>query len=281
MSPFSFAQRLLPKRLISSAAGMLARIESPSILKNQLIRWFIAHYGVDMSEAARTSPGSYSCFEDFFTRELKPSIRPQPCDRRVISCPVDGTVSACGLIAKGTLVSAKGHDYSVSELMAADSSSFEGGTYATFYLAPRDYHRVHVPTDAELEGVSHVPGALFSVNARTEADISALLCRNERVAFQLMLEEGRLCLVMVGALIVAGISTRYLSPHTRNSGLRRPVVRRDCRERLNRGLELGRFRMGSTVVLLLTEDAGELAGLEPGRGVRVGEAIGMLGKARR
>lgn len=269
-------QSLMPKRSLSAVVGALARMRRPEWLKNQAIRWYIQHYGVDMSQAARTLPANYVNFEDFFTRELKPQARSMTDVAYAIACPVDGSVSSAGPIEDGMLIQAKGYRYSVSELIGRDSTVYEGGTFLSVYLAPKDYHRVHVPVEAVLEESVGFSGSLFSVNAATEAGIPGLFCRNERVVFHFRLSTGPVCLVMVGALIVASIRSPFAPSSAGHAEADPRETRKSYGENLTRGMELGRFAMGSTIVLLVAPQVGQLKQLPRGSLVRVGEAIGEL-----
>ena len=267
-------QKLIPKRLVSAMAGALARLHRPEWLKNQAIRWYIQHYGVDMSLAKRPLPANYFNFEDFFTRELKPQALAMPSITNAIACPAHGSISNSGRIEDGLLVQAKGYRYPVSQLTGRDSLTYEGGSFLTVYLAPQDYHRVHVPVDAQLEEGISFPGSLFSVNAATESGIPGLFCKNERAAFHFRLASGPLCLVMVGALIVAGIRSPFAPSLVARRGSK--DVRKSYCENVKQGMELARFVMGSTVILLVSPRVGQLEKLPTGRAVRTGEVIGEL-----
>jgi len=271
-------QRFLPQHLISRGFGRLARTERPW-LKNLLIRTFNAIYPVDLTEAARTSIHAYASFNDFFTRALADGRRPLPPDPGVFVSPADGCVSALGAVDAGTLLQAKGIRYSLATLLgdAALAAQFEGGRFATIYLGPSDYHRVHSPCRGVLRRSRAVPGALFSVNSTTEAGIEGLFCRNERLVLELDTEVGPIAVVLVGALIVASIETPFGTPASpfavRTETLHATEV--------ERGAEIGRFLVGSTVIVVWPPGAADLrTELRPGTRVRVGDAIATLTRAR-
>ena len=232
-------------------------------------------FPVDLAEA-RVPEGGFESFDAFFTRALRPGARPMPEDPGALACPCDGTLSQCGPISDGRIVQAKGRDFTVSELLAGDprAADYEGGRFLTVYLAPHDYHRVHAPVDGRLVSEIRVPGRLFSVSAATGRVIDRLYARNERMVALFETDEGPIAVIMVAAMLVAGIETTW-DPH----GERRPGrrVRRldpDPAPRLARGEELGRFHWGSTVVLLA--GPGHRAwrsGLVPGRTMRLGEPL--------
>ena len=250
--------------------GRLAASETVWV-KETFIRIFSALYGVDLSEAARPNRADYRSFNDFFTRELKPGIRPFPADQRAIACPVDGTVSQSGRIEAGMLLQAKGTRYSLDALAGALGTGFDGGSFVTIYLAPHDYHRVHTPCSGTLAAASAVPGALFSVNAATEASIADLFCRNERLVCRLATPHGDLLIVLVGALIVASIATLW--PGGPVSPYRSPETYHP-RAELGRGDELGRFLLGSTVILCAPPNLAQIREQPAGKAVKVGETIG-------
>ena len=266
---FTAMQRLLPQHLLSRLTGRLAQATTPW-LKHQLIRAFASYYDVDLAAAARARLDDYRSFNDFFTRELKPGARPLPEEDAAIVCPVDGTVSQTGRIADGQLLQAKGWRYTLAALAHQLADGFDGGSFATFYLAPRDYHRVHCPSSGVLTAAKAIPGTLFSVNSFTEAEVEGLFCRNERLACLLQTPQGALLIVLVGALIVASIETPWPGPHSpyRASELLTPNAS------LARGDELGRFLLGSTVILCVPPGRCSFASLQPGQTVRMGQALG-------
>jgi phosphatidylserine decarboxylase len=271
-------QRLLPQHLISRTFGALARTRRPW-LKQLLIRTFNAIYPVDLAEAERTSIHQYESFNDFFTRALADGRRPLPEDPNAFVSPADGAVSQLGAVAAGMLLQAKGIRYSLADLLgdAALAAHFEGGRFTTVYLGPPDYHRVHAPYAGVLRRSRAIPGALFSVNGTTEAGIEGLFCRNERLVLEFETERGPLALVMVGALIVASIETPFGTPAS-------PFAAR-CETAhaasVQRGGEIGRFLVGSTVIVVWPAGVAELRDdLRPGTRVRVGEPIATITRAR-
>ena len=275
-SPFIWLQHALPHHTVSRGAGKIASSRIPW-LKDLLIRRFIDAYDVDMSEAAR-SVDQFTSFNDFFTRELKPGMRPLADASTHILSPADGAVSQIGRIEEGRIFQAKGRHFTAAQLLGGDEAAakrFEGGSFATIYLSPRDYHRVHMPAAGSLASTTYVPGDLFSVNQVTAENVDGLFARNERLACLFTGPDGVFASVMVGAMIVAGIETVW-------SGLvdtHHPKLVRESFEpaahRLEAGDEMGRFILGSTVVLLFEPDRVEWdADLKAGDAVRMGQAIG-------
>jgi phosphatidylserine decarboxylase len=281
---FARLQHNLPARALGALAFRIAGIRA-RFIRVPLIHLFVDAYKVDLNEAARSKPREYASFNDFFTRALKPGARPLPADPRLFVSPSDGTISQIGPVREGSLVQAKGIDYPVADLLADAelAASFGHGTFCTIYLAPRDYHRVHMPCTGSLRQWTYVPGRLFSVNPSTARTVPGLFSSNERMVAVFDTEFGPLALVMVGALLVGGIETvwhgRVTPPHA-ETGLpshyapMRPL-------RLERGAEIGRFMMGSTVIVLAPPGALAWdADLGPGRTVRMGEELAtMSGKA--
>lgn len=276
-SAFIALQHLVPQHALTRLAGRLAASKTPW-LRDPMIRRFAAAYGVDMGEAAR-SLGEFASFNDFFTRELKPGARPLADADRYILSPADGAVSQLGPIRDGRIIQAKGRDYSVEELLGdqtGDAHRFDGGQFVTIYLSPRDYHRVHMPAAGVLQSSVYLPGKLFSVNPGTAAGVDRLFARNERLACLFDGPDGLFASVMVGAMIVAGIDTVW--PHRFQDHETAPV-REDFSasdHRFAAGDEMGRFYLGSTVVLLF--EPGRVAWndvLQPGAALRMGQAIGV------
>ena len=268
---FAAVQRLLPQHGLTRAAGWLGSATAPWI-KMPLMRAFAAAYQVDLAEAARGNLTDYLSFNDFFTRELKPGARPLPEEESAICCPADGTISQSGRIEGGRMLQAKGWRYSLAGLAHELGEGFDGGQFATIYLAPRDYHRVHVPAAGQLTAARAIPGALFSVNAATENAVEGLFCRNERLVCRLRTGFGDLLVVLVGALIVGSIATPWpgpQSPYRRVEALELDVP-------LERGAELGRFLLGSTVILCCPPGICELDALKTGQKVRMGMPIGRF-----
>jgi phosphatidylserine decarboxylase len=274
---FVWLQYLLPQHALSRLVLRATRVRAPWF-KNKLIRAFLGLYTVDMAEAAETDPLCYGSFNDFFTRALKAGARPIAQDPRDIACPVDGLISEAGSIEGDTLVQAKGRRYALGELLAARpwATRFEGGSFATIYLAPFNYHRVHMPLRGQLEETVYVPGRLFSVNATTASYVPRLFARNERVLTLFDTAFGEFALVLVGALNVGSIATVW-------SGDIAPAAKRVVtalppqRMALEKGAELGRFNMGSTVILLFEAHRAHWhAGVHAGSSVRLGQSLGTL-----
>ena len=281
-SAFIALQHLLPQHALSRLAGRIANSRRPW-LRDRLIRRFAAAYAVDLSEAARQI-GQFASFNDFFTRELKPGARPLADAEQFILSPADGAISQCGTITAGRILQAKGRDYSVAEILggdAAEAARFEGGTWMTIYLSPRDYHRVHMPAAGTLAATTYLPGKLFSVNTATADGVDRLFARNERLACLFDGPDGRFASIMVGAMIVAGIDTVWPSKHRTHSP---ELLQQDfggTGPALAAGAEMGRFYLGSTVVLLFEPGRVEwLEGLEAGTALRMGQAIGRRPGAR-
>jgi phosphatidylserine decarboxylase len=275
-SPFIMLQHLVPQHALTKLAGALAASERPW-LRDQLIRRFAAAYDVDMSEAAR-GIGAFTSFNDFFTRELKPGTRDLADAGAFILSPADGAVSQLGTISDGRIFQAKGRDFSAAEILghgAEAAARFEGGQFITIYLSPKDYHRVHMPATGVLQSTAYIPGDLFSVNQQTAEGVDRLFARNERLSCLFDGPDGSFASVMVGAMIVAGIDTVW--PHC-FEGHGHDVVREDfagAAVSLSAGAEMGRFYLGSTVVLLFEPGRVEwLEELKAGDPVRMGQAIG-------
>ena len=265
-------QRLLPQHALSR---LLGRFANSSLLSRPLIHAFSAAYGVSLQEAERQTIDEYRTFNDFFTRALASGARPLPDDVAAFVSPVDGAVSQLGTIHDGQLLQAKGIRYPLNSLLLDSRADhvFDGGWFATIYLAPSDYHRVHVPANGTLARSVAVPGELFSVNARTEAGVERLFCRNERLVMHFKSAVGPLALVMVGALIVASIETVFDSP--RSPYIKEEIATHD--RVFTRGEEIGRFLLGSTVIVVLPRDTiRPNAKLAVGYRVRMGESIGTL-----
>jgi phosphatidylserine decarboxylase len=272
---FVWFQYLLPQHALSRLILAATRVRT-RWFKNAIIRGFLGIYDVDMQEAARSDPLSYGSFNEFFTRELKAGTRPVAADPRDIASPADGCVSEAGSIDRDLLLQAKGRRYRLTELLAAQpwASRFEGGCFATIYLAPFNYHRVHMPLRGVLQETVYVPGRLFSVNAVTAQHVPGLFARNERVLTLFDSDEGGFALVLVGALNVGSMATVWAGDIT--PAARRVVTRLPAPPTtLDKGAELGRFNMGSTVILLFEPNRARWnADLRAGRVVRLGESLG-------
>jgi phosphatidylserine decarboxylase len=277
---FATFQSLLPTRAISAFMFHVAQIRARAF-KNALMRWFMHKYAVELGEAEFSSIQDYEHFNAFFTRALKPGVRPQPSAANLLSCPVDGTISQLGPIRQWELFQAKGHAYSAIDLLADEqlAHSFCNGTFATIYLAPHNYHRVHMPCAGRLRSWAYIPGRLFSVNPGTARTVPALFARNERMVAVFDTAFGPLAVVMVGAIVVGGIETiwngRLTPPHLRNA---RPTYYQPMHPvTLERGDELGRFHLGSTVILLAPPGALNWSALlSAGREVRLGEPLATI-----
>ena len=268
-------QYLLPKRALTVLAGWAAQATAQPWTR-RAIGWFIRRYRVDMREAAVSDPAAYASFNDFFTRALKPGARPLAASPWV--CPVDGAVSQCGPIEGGQVFQAKGHHYSAQALLGGDAAlaaQFDGGAFATLYLSPRDYHRIHMPCAGELTRMVHVPGDLFSVNPTTARGVPGLFARNERVVCFFESTDGPFVLVLVGATIVGSMATVWHGQvNPPRTGIPRQWDYPKGQVSLQQGQEMGRFLLGSTVVMLFP--AGPLSfnvAWEPGRPIVLGEAM--------
>jgi phosphatidylserine decarboxylase len=269
-------QYFLPKKFLTRLAGAFARSQS-GVLTQWAIRRFITKYGVNMAEAANPDPASYSSFNDFFTRALKQGAR--PVANADFVCPVDGAISQFGAIEKDQIFQAKGHHYSTRALVGGDaalSTYFENGSFATIYLSPKDYHRIHMPCDATLTRMIYVPGDLFSVNPATAQAVPGLFARNERVVCVFDTAYGPFVNVLVGATIVGSMATVW-------HGVVNPPRSNEIREwgyktgevTLKKGDEMARFLLGSTVVMLWPKGAISFNETwQPARGVRMGERMG-------
>jgi phosphatidylserine decarboxylase len=276
---FVALQYLLPQHLLSGIVFRLTRLRL-GVLTGWLIRGFIRIFQVDMSEAREPDPASYPSFNAFFTRALREDARPLEQAQGAIVSPVDGVVSQLGTIKSGLIFQAKGQDFGCAELLGGDaglSAGFDGGLYATLYLSPRDYHRIHMPMDGRLDSTIHVPGRLFSVNPTTTAAVPRLFARNERVICVFVTDLGLMALVLVGAIFVGSIETVWSGRITPPRGRR--ILNSPAPEAipaLRRGAELGRFNMGSTVILLLPPGCARWQDrLGPGVSVRCGTTLAL------
>ncbi len=251
---FVLLQYLLPQHALSRVIGWLAECEIKAV-KNTLIRVFIKHFGVNMQEAVRQQPEDYCHFNDFFTRALKDDIRPIDTTPNHLACPVDGAVSQLGKIERNQLLQAKGKQFDIHALLGGDISMakpFYDGHFATIYLSPKDYHRIHMPCDGTLVSMTHVPGQLFSVNQGTAAQVPNLFARNERVVAIFDTKFGPMAVVLVGAMIVASIETVWaglISPA--GQSVKHWHYQQQDAIVLKKGEEMGRFKLGSTVILCL------------------------------
>ncbi|HEX6708283.1 MAG TPA: archaetidylserine decarboxylase [Albitalea sp.] len=268
-------QYILPKQAMTALAGKAASARGGA-MTTAAIRWFVKKYGVNMAEAANPDIASYPTFNEFFTRALKPGAR--PLAQADLICPVDGAISRFGDMDHNKILQAKGHHYLAVQLVGGDealATQFDHGSFATLYLAPKDYHRIHMPCDGRLTRMIHVPGALFSVNPPTARGIPGLFARNERVVCVFETARGPFVLVLVGATIVGSVATVW-------HGVVTPPRSREVREwryddraiTLKQGEEMGRFQLGSTVVMLFPR--GDLVfnpKWAPDRAIRLGETM--------
>lgn len=275
----SLPQYLLPQHALSRLMSRLTHSENVA-WKNFFIQQIIRHYGVNMDEAREPNIESYRSFNHFFTRELKLGIRPLTSDAKAIACPADGAVSQAGRITGGTIFQAKGKSFSAVDLLGGSperAAPFQDGEFATIYLSPKDYHRLHMPLTGTLREMVHIPGRLFSVNTATANVVPGLFARNERVAAIFDTDAGPMALVLVGAIFVSSVETVWhgvVTPPTVRSvqtwryGDDAPVLRI--------GEEMGRFNMGSTIIVLFGKDKAQWRdGLTAGAPVRLGEKIGV------
>ena len=267
---------IMPHHAVSRVVYLITRLHGPYV--KPMITWFVKKYGVDMEQAEEPEIGYYQTFNEFFTRPLKHGIRPIAAGENTLACPCDGTVSQAGPIRGGAIMQAKGRGYSALELLGGDKSmaaEFADGRFATIYLAPYNYHRMHMPIDANLKKMIHVPGRLFSVAQWTVEEIPRLFARNERLVCYFETIAGPMAMVLVGAINVSAIETVW-------SGLVVPPRARKISEfdythtskAIAKGAEMGRFNMGSTVILLTANNVEWLPHITPGKTVEMGQLIG-------
>jgi phosphatidylserine decarboxylase len=272
-----FLQHIAPKQLITVIAGKLANLACPR-LTSTVIAWFVKRYQVNMQEAANPDIHSYKTFNDFFTRPLKNDARPMATADFI--CPVDGAISQFGAIQKNQIFQAKGHDYTTLALVAGNvplASHFEDGHFACLYLSPKDYHRIHMPCDGRLMSMTYVPGDLFSVNPTTAENVPNLFARNERVVCEFISDtHGTFILVLVGATIVGSMATVWHGivnpPHSKT------VQKWQYNNQeilLKQGEEMGRFLLGSTVVMLFEKESLRFnTNWQPAQTIKLGEPMG-------
>jgi phosphatidylserine decarboxylase len=282
---FVLSQYIAPQLSLSRLAGRMANSTGTPALRHRFIRWFINRYGVNMSEAANSDPDAYLSFNDFFTRALKPGLRLIEGNESTLVSPVDGCISQLGSINGGRIFQAKGQSFSVLELLGGDQQRadlFAEGEFATIYLAPGDYHRIHMPMAGQLREMVHVPGRLFSVNPATAASVPNLFARNERVVCMFETAAGPMALVLVGAMIVGSVETPWagvVKPGAApgDGGVSQQSYSGEQALTFARGEEMGRFRLGSTVVVVMPKgrtlwnDA-----QKPGKKVKLGEVFGQV-----
>ena len=266
-----FLQYLLPQHFLSRLMFRFARIEN-SWIKNNFTRWFVKHYQVNLSEAKIENIDDFTHFNDFFTRSLKSSLRPISSSK--IISPVDGVVSQSGKIDDMQILQAKGRQYSIAELLADKASkSFKNGSFSTIYLSPKDYHRIHMPCDGTLLEMKYIPGNLFSVNQKTVTHVEKVFARNERLVCLFKTEFGQMAFVMVGAIFVGSMQTAWEGQITPPYG--KKIINYNYKDKeinLSKGDELGRFNMGSTVIMLLPENSIEISLIE-GQELKMGQGI--------
>ncbi len=279
---FSVIQYLLPHHLLSRGMYLITRSEWKP-LKDLIIKNIINIYNVDMHQAIYQQPSDYRSFNHFFTRSLQPEARPIAEATNALVSPVDGTVSQTGDIRQGRIFQAKGHDFSLSELVGGDpktAAMFADGSFATIYLSPRDYHRIHMPITGTLKKMTHVPGRLFSVNPSTTQNIPRLFSRNERIVNLFDTDAGPVAVIMVGAIFVSSMDTVWagtVTPKSHRATSWEYGRKSTAAIKLQRGQEMGRFNMGSTVILLFGKDAVELATeLQPNAKLQMGQQIGSV-----
>lgn len=271
-------QYLIPQHALSVLMHKLTRSEC-QWFKNNFIRFIVKKYKVNLDEAYTAELSAYPSFNSFFTRELKTGVRPIAEGRSKAVSPVDGAISQLGPVQEGKIIQAKGQDYTVAELLAGDTDlaqQFEKGQFATIYLSPRDYHRIHMPLAGRLKSMTYIPGKLFSVSPRTARAVPNLFARNERVVTVFETDFGPMVLVLVGAIFVGSMETVWQGMITPAYG--KKIEHWDYQEQdmisLQKGEEMGRFNMGSTVVMLMPEQSEEfLSALKAGDVVKMGQAI--------
>jgi len=278
---FAALQYAMPKHLLSRLVYKVTRSRAVKF-KNALLKGFLRSYRVDMAEALQSDPYAYPTFNEFFTRALRPEARPVAPAPHALVSPVDGTVSQCGRILADQLFQAKGHHYSLQELLAGDAAAtarYRGGGFACIYLAPYNYHRIHMPCSARLRSTVYVPGDLFSVNSMTVRTVPRVFARNERVICEFDTAVGPMALIAVGALFVGSMELVHCGeinppPRRRSAAI---AIEAGVGTRFGKGAELGRFNMGSTVILLFpAEHVAWHTELQPLSTVRMGQAIGEL-----
>jgi phosphatidylserine decarboxylase len=275
----AIVQHILPQRSLTRVVYTATRWRWPP-WKNALIRWFVQHYQVDLSEAEHPSLKDHPHFNSFFTRALRPGARPLPTAPHAVSCPIDGHVSQVGIVQGGRMIQAKGKHFDLPTLLGGDhelAAQLDDGPFATLYLSPRDYHRIHMPLRGRLRAMTYIPGKLFAVSPLSVRTIPGVFARNERLATVFDTNAGTMVLVLIGALFVGCTETVWSGSlvSVRHRKIRRWDYRHGQGLTLDRGVEVGRFNMGSTVILLFAKDRVNWAEcLRPGVNVRMGEIIG-------
>ncbi len=275
MSPFVALQYVIPQRLLTQLMGKLAESRTPW-LKKLFIHWFAKRYQIDLSQAAVQELDDFACFNDFFTRELKAGARPIASAIDAICCPADGAISQLGDIWHDRIFQAKGQDYCLEQLLGSQdwAQKFIGGQFITVYLSPRDYHRVHMPLSGDLIQTRYIPGKLFSVNQATAEQVPALFARNERLVCLFQSELGPFAVILVGAMVVAGIESVWAGREQATQNVRDTSFN-DVH--LKRGEELGRFLLGSTAIVVLPKGMSQLdPNLQANDNVRMGQELGKI-----
>ena len=286
---FVLLQYPLPHHLLSRLVWLLTHLKLGSVTR-AMIAYFVRRFQVNLDEAAEPSIAAYASFNSFFTRALKPGVRPIAEGENVLACPVDGTVSQAGTIDQNRLLQAKGHDYTLEALLGGDiplAQEFANGSFATIYLSPRDYHRIHIPDTGRVRRMVYVPGRLFSVNGTTARQVPGLFARNERLACVFDTPHGPMAVILVGALFVGGMETVWVGPSSWVpwDGPITPRLIRGAKYSdytqyevdltYERGVEIARFNMGSTVIVLFPEHAVQLDGaIREGQPVKMGQLLG-------
>lgn len=271
-----YLQYITPQHLLTRLVGSVANCRWKWV-KNLFIKQFIQHFQVDMTQAAIENPADYPDFNCFFTRHLKPELRPIANGANEIACPIDGCISQIGVIDDHLLLQAKGFNFDLTQLLGGSSERaqlFKNGHFATFYLSPRDYHRVHMPLTGALYETIYIPGKLFSVNHNTTQHVPALFARNERLVCLFETEIGPMAIILVGAMIVGSINTAW--GETRHQTI---VKRTFHHPTYNRGDEMGYFKLGSTVIILFPQNKMSwLLHLTTNQFVQMGQNIGITKK---
>jgi phosphatidylserine decarboxylase len=266
-------QYFLPHQLLSRVIGYFTKCKQPWF-KNILINWFIRRYKVDLSDVEQTV---FASFNEFFTRSLKPETRPMVQDEKAIACSIDGYISQIGIIEKDQIIQAKNYNYNLKNLISDDEKLFVDGNFATLYLSPRDYHRVHMPITGKLQKMIYVPGKLFSVNPLTVQEIPHLYTKNERIVTIFETKIGTMAMVLVGAMLVASIVTVWagtITPAKQKTIQTWDYIDQDII--LKRGAEMGRFQFGSTVILLFPQNKLHWDKFSVGDSIKMGQRLGLI-----
>ena len=282
---FALLQYPLPHHFLSRLMWLLTRLQM-GVLTHWMIATFVRHFRVNMDEAADSNVSAYASFNKFFTRALKPGVRAIVSGNGQLACPVDGTISQAGAIHQNRLFQAKGHDYTLESLLGGDTAlaaEFANGTFATIYLSPRDYHRIHMPDAGRLRRTLFVPGRLFSVNSATARQVPGLFARNERLVCIFDTTHGPMAVILVGALFVGSMETVWdgaIAPPWLPGAKPVDTQKTGANITLERGMEMGRFNMGSTVILLFGENAMQLdSALRESQPVKLGQLLGEWASA--